>query len=61
MARKSSIKLTPGNAKQIKSAVTLIRKHYGAVLAVWRELPEPQRQKVLEHSPLLARLLDGIV
>lgn len=61
MAQESSIKVTPGKAKQLESAVKLIREHYGAVLAVWRELPDEQRRRLLEHSPMLARLLDGIV
>lgn len=56
--KKVSIKPTPGKQKQLDSAVTLIRDHYGATLAVWRELTDEQRAEVLAHSPLLAKLVE---
>lgn len=56
--RSVSVRLTPGKQKQLDSAVTLIREHYGATLAAWHELTDERRAEVLAHSPLLAKLAE---
>ena len=56
--KRHSIKLTPGKLKQIKSAMVLLDTHYGAALAAWPKLTAAQREEVLQHSPLLARLAE---
>lgn len=61
MRKPLTIKVPPGQAKKLGDAVALVRSHYGSVLSVWRSLPEDQRRKVLGASPLLARLLEGVV
>ena len=53
---RKSIKLTPGKAKQVEEALTLLAAHYGEVIALWPQLTAEQRQGVLAHSPLLAKL-----
>lgn len=60
MPKTVSIKVPPGQAKKLTDAVALVRSHYGPVLVVWRELTEAQRQQVLAHSPVLAKLMDGV-
>lgn len=56
-----SIKMTPGKAKQVAAAVETIRTRYGPLLDMWQTLSEEQRRAVLAHSPVLARLLAGVV
>ena len=56
-----SIKMTPGKAKQVSTAVETIRTQYGPLLDMWQTLSEEQRRAVLAHPPLLARLLAGVV
>ena len=56
--KRHSIKLTPGKLKQIKSAIALLDAHYDVAIAAWPELTAAQREEVLQHSPLLARLAE---
>lgn len=57
----ASAKITPGKRQQIEAAVTLLRAHYGPVLAVWRKIPTDRQREFLEHSPLFARLFEGVL
>ena len=55
--RRAPCKLTPGKARQIEGVLALLEQHYGQVLEAWPSLTGEQRQEVLAHSPLLARLI----
>jgi len=52
-----SIKLTAGKKKQLFSALDLIEAHTSAAADAWPQLTPEQREKLLEHSPVLARFL----
>lgn len=52
-----SIKLTSGKKKQLSSALDLIEAHTSAAAEAWPQLTPEQREKLLEHSPVLARFL----
>jgi hypothetical protein len=52
-----SIKLTPGKAKQLASALDLIERYTDPVAEVWHSFTDEQREKLLAHSPVLARLV----
>lgn len=56
-ADRVSVKLPPGKAKKMGDAVALIVEHYGALLAVWRDLTPEQRARAMEHCPVIAPLL----
>ena len=52
-----SLKLTPGRSKQLLTALDTLAPHVDAAAEVWPQLTPEQRDKLLEHSPVLARLL----
>lgn len=51
-----SIKLTPETQRAIENALEILEAHYSVTLLAWPELTATQRDHVLQHSPLLARL-----
>jgi hypothetical protein len=59
-ADRVSVKLPPGKAKKMAEAVALVTEHYGALLAVWRELTPGQRARALEHCPVAAPLFRAL-
>lgn len=59
MAKKRiSIKPTPGKARQLSDALTLLEQHYAPLVAEWPHLTEWQRDAVRADSPLLVRLVE---
>ena len=53
-----SIKMTPGKQRQVEAALVLLIEHYSEAIAAWSRLTAAQREAVLQHSPLLAKLAD---
>jgi len=52
-----SLKLTPGKAKQLMTALDDIEAHVGNVADIWAQVPRGQRDRLLAASPALARFL----
>jgi len=52
-----TIKIPPGKAKQFEAALVLLEAQYVALGQAWPQLTKAQRAAILEHSPLLARIV----
>ena len=61
MPKRVSCKIPPGQEKKLADAVSLVRTHYDQVLFSWRLMSPEQRDRLLGASPILARLLEGVV
>lgn len=61
MPERVSIRVPHGELVALRQAVRRVRASYGPLFAVWKSLPEIQRQRILAGSPILASLLEGVV
>lgn len=52
-----ALKLTPANATALGNALDKLAPHVAAAAESWSELTPEQRQALLAHSPILARLI----
>ena len=55
---KASAKMSAAVRATLGAAMKKLDEHYGAVLAEWPNATPEQKQQFLEHSPILAGLLD---
>lgn len=55
---KASAKMSAAVRATLNAAMKKLNEHYGAVLAEWPNATPEQKRQFLEHSPVLAGLLD---
>ena len=55
---KASAKMSAAVKATLDAAMKKLEQHYGAVLAEWPNATQEQKRQFLEHSPVLAGLLD---
>ena len=61
MARSSSnasAKMTDAVRATLNAAMNKLNDHYGAVMAEWPNATPEQKNKFLEHSPILTGLME---
>jgi len=56
MARKT-MRLTAIRRQKLSSALDILAAHAETAASVWSEASDEQRETILAHSPLLARLI----
>jgi len=56
--KKVSAKMSASVRATLNAALKKLNEHYGAVLAEWPNATQEQKRQFLEHSPVLAGLLD---
>ncbi len=52
-----SIALPPALRAQLQGQLITLEQHVGKILDVWPQLTPRQRSALLEHSPILARIV----
>ena len=56
--KKVSAKMSAAVKATLDAAMKKLDQHYGAVLAEWPNVTPEQKRQFLEHSPVLAGLLE---
>lgn len=58
--RRVSVKIASKDKPKITNAISVVETHLGLIAPVWAQLTDEQRRQVLEHSPLLSRVLQAV-